>query len=315
MKNRYFHAFLFPWGRDSISLTDLRDLAQAAEELGYASIQVPYHVTAPDIWVFQRFGGNKDVLDPTVVLTTIASMTRSIEIATASIVVPLLKPYFWAKTLATIDQLSDGRLIAGMCVGWWEEEFRIMGVDFEKRAALTDVGIPEIISLWETGVGNDGVPLFPPSRRKPRPPIWIGGGLPSLRRAAKWGEWFLGSSPSPEEVKSTFIPRFQKACATTGRNPKFAITNYAAVTENAAEYRDAYAEHSFLVSLRHDSGKPDAVTLLGTPEQCAQRVHEYIGAGVEGMVLDFQGHGMRSTADAIEQMKRFSQRVMPLVMK
>ncbi|MGE0798692.1 MAG: LLM class flavin-dependent oxidoreductase [Lautropia sp.] len=313
MKEGFFHAFLFPWGRDAISAADLRDLAQAAEELGYASVQVPYHVTAPNIWVFERFAGNKNVLDPTVVLATVASATRSIEIATASIVAPLLKPYFWAKSLATIDQLSEGRLIAGMCVGWWEEEFRIMGVDFEKRAALTDVGIPEIVRLWEGEAGSDGVSLFPLPCRKPRPPIWIGGGLPSLHRAAKWGEWFLGSSPSPEDIRNTFIPRYDKARAATGRSPKFAITNYAAVTENDAEYRDAYEEHSFLVGLRHPSGKPDAVTILGTPERCAQRIEEFVQAGVDGMVLDFQGHGMRSTADAIEQMKRFSQRVMPLV--
>jgi alkanesulfonate monooxygenase SsuD/methylene tetrahydromethanopterin reductase-like flavin-dependent oxidoreductase (luciferase family) len=142
-----FGFYIFPWGKTPPSVEKLVDIAKFGEELGFDSVHLPYHLTLPTNWIFPDFG-NRDVIDPLVVLPAIIQATDRIRISLNTAVLPLLHPYVWAKYLAECDRMSNGRLIAGVAIGWWEEEFRLMGSPLKRRGRMTDESLEIITRLW-----------------------------------------------------------------------------------------------------------------------------------------------------------------------
>ena len=126
---------LFPWGAQQTSVNEIVEVAKLAEDLGFYSATMPTHMTMAPGWLFETFP-NQDVLDALAVAPIIAAATNRIKIGFNSILPPLLPPYQWAKYLATLDVISSGRLIAGMAMGWWEEDFTSVGVDQKARGKL-----------------------------------------------------------------------------------------------------------------------------------------------------------------------------------
>ncbi len=109
-------------------------LARAAEAAGFESLWVADHVVLPDPPMPQRpMAPDMRLLDPVVALTFVAALTTRIRLGTGVIVLPQRNPLVLAKQLATLDVLSNGRLIFGLGVGWCEPEFRALGVSFEQR--------------------------------------------------------------------------------------------------------------------------------------------------------------------------------------
>ena len=113
---------------------------------------------------------------------------------------PMRNPVILAKELATIDHISNGRLIVGAAVGWYKREFDSMGVDFHQRGKIMEQSLEIINRLWtEDKVDGDyppyklrGAVLYPKPVQKPRPPILIGGYVDAvLKRAATKGDGWL----------------------------------------------------------------------------------------------------------------------------
>ena len=106
------------------------NMAKRAEELGFDSVWVSDHVVIPN----KAIGSfSKVFYDPFILLAAIASVTKSIRIGTSVIILPYRNPVVVAKMAATLDVLSEGRLIMGIAPGWLKEEFETLNADFKNR--------------------------------------------------------------------------------------------------------------------------------------------------------------------------------------
>jgi probable F420-dependent oxidoreductase len=311
---------LFPWGVKNPSVREIIDAAKLAEELGFYSVNLPTHMTMPPGWLFSTFP-NRDVLDALVVLPAIANATTTIRLGFNSILLPLLPPYQWAKYLATLDVMSGGRVIAGVAMGWWEEDFAAVGVERKKRGKLFDEQLEVITSLWTqkttTFQGQhyqlENMTLEPKPVQKPYPPIWIGGGVKSIRRAARYGEYILCFWPSEEETRTLWVPRLQEEGAKWSRNPKLASFTFAYVAKDERDFQAYLPRLREAVAFENPDVDPMGVTISGAPERCAERINAMAEAGVSHFVVEFQFHGLESVSFGMKQMEIFARDVAPLL--
>jgi probable F420-dependent oxidoreductase len=158
--------------------------ARRAEELGYDSLWTGDHVlpvidhqprygNAPD----GRFPTEAQWHDPMLTLAYAAAVTTTIKIAPGVLVVPLRNPFITAKAVASLDILSHGRLIFGIGIGSYEEEFAAIGASFEDRALRTREYLELMKALWTQDrpvyegktVSVKGVTFYPSRSRSPIP--------------------------------------------------------------------------------------------------------------------------------------------------
>jgi probable F420-dependent oxidoreductase len=177
-------------------------LARAAEAAGFESLWVADHVVLPDPPLSQRpMDPDMRLLDPVVMLTFYAALTTRIRLATGVIVLPQRQPLVLAKQLASLDVLSNGRLMFGLGVGWCAPEFQALGVPFEHRGSRGDDYLAAIRAIWAEEkpayqgryVTFAGVQAQPQPVQRPTPPIIVGGRAPeAFRRAAEHGHGWYG---------------------------------------------------------------------------------------------------------------------------
>lgn len=317
-----FGFYIFPWGKQPPSIEKLIDLAKFGEQLGFDSVHIPYHLTLPTTWIFPEFK-NRAIADPLVAFPAVIQGTSRIKVSFNSAVLPLFPPYFWAKYFATCDHLSHGRLVPGVAVGWWEEEFALAGVELRSRGRRTDEALEIMVRLWtEESVTFEGkfyhlkdVGLEPKPFQAPYPPLLLGGSLPSAERAARYGKYLMPLNPAPSQVRELIKPRLQELCRQYGRQVELAIMNYIVVSDDQNWIaREVYPRLQACVGgTRNAPIKPEDVAIYGSPEECAQRIRELHDAGVDYFIIDFQFHGLETEDFAKEQMTRFVERVLPLL--
>src|SRR5467141_768215 len=184
----------------------IRRAAIQAEELGFADVWTSEHIIIPK---GAPYPPSALFYDPILTLTWAAAFTKRVGLGTSVLVLPMRHPLPLAKELATLQTLSEGRLILGAGVGWMAAEFAALGVPFRERARRMDEGIAMMQAVW----GEDPV-SFPAChilasitdmRMLPQPikpiPIWIGGSSDAaLARAVRLAEGWHGSRLSPEEA-------------------------------------------------------------------------------------------------------------------
>jgi probable F420-dependent oxidoreductase len=185
-------------------------LARAAEAAGFESLWVADHVVLPDPPLPQRpMAPDMRLLDPVVMLTFLAAHTTRIRLGTGVIVLPQRHPLVLAKQLATLDVLSNGRLMFGMGVGWCEPEFRALGAPFEQRGRMGDDYLAAMRAIWTQEkpayqgryVSFAGVQAQPQPQQRPTPPIIVGGRTPAaFRRAVEHGHGWYGFGLSAEQT-------------------------------------------------------------------------------------------------------------------
>lgn len=165
----------------------LADFVAAVEDLGFDAIAFTEHPAPSRKWL--DCGGHRSV-DPLAALAFCAALTNRIRLVTYLLVLPYRNPLLAAKSIATVDVLSDGRLVIGAGSGYLRSEFAALGVDFEQRTQLLDEAIEVLRELW-TGKAyvHDGLHFSardqvctPAPVQLPHPPIWIGGNSRSGRR-------------------------------------------------------------------------------------------------------------------------------------
>ncbi len=168
----------------------LRVCARTAESLGFDALFVSDHLCIPPDDIEGSGGRYLDVL---ATLAYLAGVTDRIRLGVSVLVLPYRPAVLTAKQVATIQELSNGRMILGVGVGWMKPEFAALGVDKGIRGQISDETLRVITQLFANDVsGYDGKLVnFPPFVFAPRPacpPIWIGGnGAPALRRVAEFG--------------------------------------------------------------------------------------------------------------------------------
>ncbi|MGE3355826.1 MAG: TIGR03619 family F420-dependent LLM class oxidoreductase [Acidimicrobiia bacterium] len=180
--------------------------AVLAEEVGFADVWVSDHLVVP---TGVPYPPSVYVMEPLAVMAWVAAATRRVGLGTTVLVLPMRNPVVVAKSLATIDQLSGGRVILGTAAGWLEAEFDALGVPFAERGARTDEAIEMLQVMWTQDPITADFPVhgarFVSIRAKPQPahriPIWIGGHAPvALKRAVTVGDGWHGGFVAPEEV-------------------------------------------------------------------------------------------------------------------
>lgn len=190
-------------GPDLASAVAVAEIATAAEAAGFDAVFVTDHpIPSPD---FARVGGHHS-FDPFVTLAYVAGVTERLRLLTFLVVLPYRSPFVTAKAAATLDLLSDGRLVLGVGAGYMREEFDALGLDFAERNDLVDEAI-DVLKLAWTGepvhhAGRhftaDGNVALPVPVQRPHPPIWVGGNSGrALRRAVERGDgWMPLAAPA-----------------------------------------------------------------------------------------------------------------------
>ncbi len=179
-------------------------VAGHAEQLGFAGVWVSDHIVQPASQDYP----SPYLFDPLVTLTWAAAVTDHVDLGTSVLVAPQHHPIELANSLASLDALSGGRVIAGVGVGWSAGEYAALSYNFHDRGERLD----EILDVWRAVWSDDPATFHGPTisfddlRMLPKPaheiPIWIGGSVDSARRRAiEHGNGFHFIGVTPDEVR------------------------------------------------------------------------------------------------------------------
>ncbi len=238
--------------------------------------------------------------EPFTVLSYLAALTSRIQLGTSVVVMPLHNPFELAKQVAEVDQLCAGRFVFGIGVGWFEEEFAVLGQNFRNRGARTNEGLELMKALWAddpvTFAGkhyNVENAWFAPKPVRQTVPIWVAGSSKAaLRRAARYGDAWHPVRPSFEALERS-IAELNGYVADEGRAPgSVAIAVKCPVVFQA--------------------GPPgaDQAPTMGRPRDIADALLRYRDLGASHFVLDMVPE---TRAVALDTMERFAQEVRPLL--
>jgi len=315
------YGFTLP-GRGHLATPErLGIIARKGEEFGFDTLLTGDHILVPknisSVYPYTEGGefpgsGSGESMEQITLLSYIAGQTSKIRLVTSVLIVPHRNPLIAAKSLATLDLLSGGRLVVGVGVGWMREEFQALGLPpFEERGAVTDEYIRAFKVLWTEDdphfqgkyISFDDISFLPKPVQKPHPPIWVGGeSRPALRRTAELADgWYpLGSNPTfpmgtPEQLKAG-MERLAGYAERFGRDPSTIET--------------IYRTHQF--ELLKQAAGPDRLPFVGDADQIAGDIRQYQDMGVTSMIWDF----LQQTDDLdsmLGLMEDFSTQVWPKV--
>jgi probable F420-dependent oxidoreductase len=277
----------------------IETIVRRAEELGFAHLSVSDHVVVPrsiesrypysasGAWPGAASGA---CLEQFTLLAWLAAISRKPRLITAVAVIPYRGAVHTAKIAATIDVLSQGRMVLGAGAGWLKEEFEALNAPaFEERGRVTDEWLQAFKILWtEEDPRFDGrhlrfadVSFMPKPVQKPHPPIWVGGESPAaLRRTARYGDsWFpIGNNPRhPLDTAARFkegVERLHRAAEQNGRDPQaIGLAYYAGWFDESRTIHCADGQ-------RH--------LLSGSAAQVAEDIAALAELGVTDLVLNLQ---------------------------
>ena len=198
------------------SPASLKSWATLSEALGYHIIMTSDHIAiTPDVQ--SRYPA--PFYEPLSLLGWLAGVTTKIEIGTTVIIVPYRNPLELAKATANVDQLSDGRFILGVGIGWAQEEFHVLNATYKSRGAVTNEYLAAVKLLWTQDVASyngkfisfDDVHTAPRPIQTPHPPIWVGGPSDAaMRRTVRYGDAWHPIRIQMDWFKNTGIPRLKE---------------------------------------------------------------------------------------------------------
>jgi probable F420-dependent oxidoreductase len=307
-------------GRGPLAKPDqVLTIAAKADALGYASIFVTDHVVLPasmarSVYPYSATGqlpggAAQDYLEPLAMLGALARTTKRARLGTSVLVVPYRHPLVTAKILATLDQLSGGRVILGAGVGWLREEFEALGAPpFEERGPVTDEYLRFMRATWTTDpvsfsgryVRVSDVHALPKPLQTGGIPVWIGGHTDAaVRRAATLGDgWHpIALRPPGLLFPDAYAKRAQQIQAwarEAGRDPATITLSVRVPMEVRPRRLEAPAGERPLFQ--------------GTAEQVIGDIRAYAAAGVTHFVWDFTHQDLRLV---LQNLERFAHDVRP----
>ena len=203
----------------------LIDLAVLAEERGLASVWTSEHLI--NLAYVRARIGERPYYHPLAMLSAVAARTSRIQLGTSVIVMPFHNPFDIAKYIATLDNISRGRVILGVGVGNVPDEFDVLGIPWNKRGKLTDEGMDIIQTLWrEDSASHRGetwqfedVHTAPKSYRGREIPIWVGGMSEAARkRAVRAGHGWQPTAITPDQLRED-VGKLRELAEQAGRDP------------------------------------------------------------------------------------------------
>ena len=230
----------------------IRDWAQAAEDLGYAHIEVPDHVfgaAARNGWT-PTYNENDPFHETFVMLGFLAAVTKKIRLSSGILIAPQRQTGLIAKQAAEVDLLSGGRLRLGIGVGWNPVEYAALGTDWNTRGARQAEQIDVLRRLWSgelvtyRGRFHDlqAVNIAPPPVQRPIP-IWLGGSSDAvIKRAARLGDGWMPILP-PDAQAQQKLGTLREEMRKHGRDPaKFGIEGWLRMHDTDPQQWAAAAE-------------------------------------------------------------------------
>lgn len=233
--------------------------AKAADESGFDGVWVFDHV------VLQKeqqskypyssdgslgFPPTMDFLEPLSLCAYLAGITSRAKIGTSVLVLPMRQPVLHAKIMATIDHLAGGRFILGAGVGWWKQEFEVLGVPFDRRGKRMDECLQLVRALWTDEFVDFRGEFYecvdwacnPKPARSGGIPIWLGGeSRKQLERVGKYADGWHATAKSLPTLKDDFEVA-QEAASKAGRDPASIVLTIEGAGTLAPDNLDKTAE-------------------------------------------------------------------------
>jgi len=273
------------WGGDNPN--ELIEIAVKAEDAGFASVWVREHLFHAS-YVADRLH-DRPYYDALTVLIAIGQATETIRLGTSVLVLPWHDPPRLGKMIATLDQLSGGRVDMGIGVAMTEDEFENLGINFNNRGKRTDDFLGALQVLWTQDIPDyvgdfyrySGQRFSPKPKQQPYPPILIGGySKAAFRRIARFGDGWHTLRQSPKQVAA-------------------GVAEIVRMTEE--EGRDASSlRHSITLPLDYSGNKDpdpsvnDRTILRGGDDDMAETINSYRDAGLDEIIVSV------NTADLTE---------------
>ena len=290
----------------------LGPVATRAEALGFDSV-----------WIGDHVAFHNPTLDSLAALSYVAAVTRRVRIGPCVYLLALRHPTIAAKLVASLDVLSNGRVVFGVGVGGeFPKEFEAAGVPLRERGARVDEGIAVCRALWGPSPASfegrftrfTDVVLEPKPAQRGGPPIWIGGrSEAALRRAARLGDGWVSYLVTPERFRAG-MQKIEAFAAEAGRpidpgrfEPAHVL--FTAIDDDRAR---AHAMAASYLARQYKQPFDDLARkycLLGPPAACVDRLAEFVVAGVGTFVLYFTVPPDRMLA----QLDRFGADILPRV--
>jgi len=297
-----------PW-RPTID--EMQALVRLVDDCGYDSL-----------WVGDHLAFAVAILDPLLQLAQAAVVSRRLKLGCNVYLLPLRHPVPVAKQVATLDHLSEGRLIFGVGVGGeFPKEFEACGVPLAERGARLTAAIPLLRQLWSgEPVTYEGrhfggfreVSMQPPARQPGGPPIWVGGRADAaLARAGRLADGWISYVVTPETYRAGLVTIAAGAEAAGRPIERFGtghllFARLDASYEQALDAAAATLSHRYAMDFRRAAERYAA---LGRPEQVAERIRSFYDAGVRHLVLDLVG----PYEERPQQIEAFAREVLPLL--
>ena len=260
-----------------------------AEQLGYESLWAWDHIL---LGVEPNF----PIIEALSILTAIAARTQKIRLGTGILVMPMRNPVILAKQLASLDLISNGRLVLGAAVGWYKREFMAMGVDFHERGKIMERSLDIVKRLWtEPRVTVDFPPylikdavMYPKPVQKPHPPILIGGYVEAvLRRAATKGDGWLTYYYTAESFASNWA-KIRGFAQEAGRNPDQLIsTNQLPIAVGPRAKVEGPMREWLQTDWDYASWSESTAesAIMGTVNECVEQLKRHVSTGVDRIIF------------------------------
>jgi probable F420-dependent oxidoreductase len=288
---------------DRVDPAALAAFVRRAEALGFHSL-----------WVQEQILGTAPSLEPVSLLAHVAAVTERIGLGVAVLLLPLRSPVQLAKALATVDQLSGGRLIVGVGLGDDTAAYPAFGVTADGRVRRFAEALLVMKRLWtEERVTLSGrfwtlqeAAMEPKPARRPRPPVWIGAHHPdALRRAVALGDGFMGAGAASTAAFRAQVARVREHLAAAGRDPAgFAVGKRVYLSLDEDRSRGLARLRPWFQGVYGDGALADRVAVVGSAAECVAALREVRAAGAELLLLNF-------VHDEPESMERAAREIVP----
>ncbi|HEV8616220.1 MAG TPA: LLM class flavin-dependent oxidoreductase [Methylomirabilota bacterium] len=277
----------------------IQDFLRRAEALGFHSA-----------WVVEQILGSIPSLEPVELMAYAAAVTERLRLGSAVLLSALRTPVHLAKSLATIDQLSGGRLIVGLGLGGSAKVYPAYGWSAERRAARFAEGVQLMKRLWtEPRVTMQGeffrlenASMEPKPVQRPHPPLWFGGHHPNaLRRAVELGDAFIGAGSISTESFAQEVTALRGILAEARRDPaSFPVGKrvYIAVDRDRARAGKRLAE--WFGAFYGRAALAEEVCVWGDVDACVEGLQAVLAAGAGFLLLN-------PVFDEMEHLDRFAE--------
>jgi probable F420-dependent oxidoreductase len=205
------------------------EIAQRAEELGYASLWTFSRLIYSDWPEEQRLAPPyRSVHDPIVVAAFLAGVTKRVRLGLAVVNAPFYPPIALAKALNSVDIVSNGRLDAGLGIGWSPDEYEATGTDMTRRGARLTEYLACLEEIWTGDPAEFSGEFYrvprgwvdPKPVQRPHPPVLLGGTAdPAVRRAGALAQGWISSSRVGVDTLPRAIDQVRAGAAEAGRDP------------------------------------------------------------------------------------------------